>query len=292
VIRSMTGFGNASIESERLRASVSMRSLNHRFLDVSLQAPRSLRCLEPEVKALVQSRLSRGRVDVVLQATALDQSAEAVVASRPLVEGLVRVLREIQSHHGLEGGVQVSDIARFPGAIEVEAQPELDADQRAQVLTLVGEALDGLEAMRRTEGEALEGHLSASLAEIEAAGERVERLASEGAEARRSVLLEKVRSLCSDLGLEEPRLYQEVVRLADRHDVKEELQRLASHVEQLRGLLRSEGACGKRLDFLVQELMREANTVGSKSPTAELTHQVVGLKSEIERLREQVQNVE
>jgi uncharacterized protein (TIGR00255 family) len=292
VIRSMTGFGSASVDSETLRASVSMRSLNHRFLDVSLQAPRSLRRLEPEVKALVQSRLNRGRVDVVLQATVLDESAETVVASRPLVEGLVRVLRELQSHHGLEGGVQVSDIARFPGAIEVEAQPELDAEHRARLLALVGEALDGLEAMRRTEGEALEGHLRGGLTEIEEAVGSIEALAIEGGEVRRTALLEKARSLCAELGLEEPRLYQEVARLVDRHDVNEELQRLASHVAQLRGLLRSEGPCGKRLDFLVQELMREANTVGSKSATAELTQQVVRLKSEIERLREQVQNVE
>jgi len=292
VIRSMTGYGSASLDSESLRASASVRSLNHRFLELSLQCARVVRPLEPEIRAAVQARLERGRVDLTLHASFLDEGGEVVVASRPLVAGVVRALRELQAHHGLEGGVQVSDILRFPGALEVETASELEAERRAELLGVVERALDGLEAMRRGEGEALAAELSLRLDAIGAAADRLEARAAENREARVASLLERARGLVAELGLEEPRLYQEVVRLVDRGEIAEELQRLRSHVAQARALVAGDGACGKRLDFLAQELMREANTVGSKAASAPVVQEVVALKSEIEKLREQVQNVE
>jgi uncharacterized protein (TIGR00255 family) len=293
MIRSMTGYGTASVESEALRGTVSVRSLNHRYLDVALQVPRRLRALEPEIKGLVQSRLGRGRVEVTVQAVTLGEGAEEVVASKPLVAGVVRALREIQAQHGLEGGVQVSDVVRFAGTVEVETVPNgLEAETRRQVLGVVAEALDGLEQMRRAEGEHLASDLEGCLGAVEASAQDLDRLCREGQETRRETLVERVRALTVDIGLDESRLYQEVARLVDRHDVSEELQRLGSHVAQARELLRSDEPCGKRLDFLAQELMREANTLGSKAASAEVVHTVVGLKSLIEKLREQVQNVE
>jgi uncharacterized protein (TIGR00255 family) len=169
---------------------------------------------------------------------------------------------------------------------------EVDESRRHQILDLVGRALDELEGMRRSEGNNLAGHLLRCLAAIEAAAGRIESLSSSGRGARNEALLEKARGLASDLGLDEARLYAEIVRLVDRADVAEEVQRLRSHVALARDLIGAEAPAGKRLDFLAQELMREANTVGSKSASAPLTHEVVALKSEIEKFREQVQNVE
>ena len=146
---------DARASAEALKASVSIRSLNHRFLDISIQAPRSLRPLEPEIRALAQSRLCRGRVELVVQARFLEEGTDVVVASRPLVAGLVRTLREIQSHHGLEGGVQVSDVVRVPGALEIETEGGVTEQRRGEVLQLVARALEGLEQMRRSEGENL-----------------------------------------------------------------------------------------------------------------------------------------
>ncbi len=292
MIRSMTGFGSASVDTETLRATATVRCLNHRFLDVSIQASRGLRSLEPRVRERLRGRVLRGRVDVSIQAVFHEGGVEQVVASRPTVEGVVRALREIESHYGLEGGVQISDVARFPGAIEVETLGALGETQGVRILELLDQALVGLDQMRRAEGESLARHLNEALLAITAATERIRELAAGGGEQRREALLEKVRALQEELGLDPARLHQEVVRLVDRHDVTEELKRLESHVEQARGCLASEAPCGKTLDFLAQELMREANTIGSKAVSAAVVREVVALKSEIERLREQVQNVE
>jgi uncharacterized protein (TIGR00255 family) len=216
-----------------------------------------------------------------------------VAAPRPLVAGLVEALRRLQADHGLSGEVALPDVARFPGILEVVESPAaLDQGRRSDILELLARALDGLEAMRRAEGVHLEADLVGRLDAIEAAAERIAARMGDTRAARRDVLVARVRELCAELGLEEGRLYQEVARLVERSDVEEELQRLRSHLAQARGLLGGDAACGKRLDFLVQEMAREANTIGSKVGTAEVVHDVVTLKGEVERLREQVQNVE
>jgi len=293
VIRSMTGYGAASSETSGMCASVSVRSLNHRFLDVSLSLSRRVASLEPDVKGLVQSRVQRGKVEVALRVTLADGPGDGVLASPRVIAGLVRVLREIKADHGLAGDVGVADVARFPGALEiVEVPVGLDESGRRAVLDLVARALDDLDAMRRAEGERLAAELREQLTAIEGAASRVETLSDAGRTARRTALIEKTRALAEEVGLEDGRLYQEVVRLVDKNDVAEEVQRLRSHAAQARTLMGATEPCGKRLDFLAQELMREANTIGSKGASAPLVQEVVALKSDIERLREQVQNVE
>jgi uncharacterized protein (TIGR00255 family) len=293
MIRSMTGFGAASAQSEALQAAVTVRSVNHRFLDLSLHVSRLLTPLEAEIKGLVQSRLQRGKVDMLVRATLQEGGAEVVAVSHPLVRGLIKALREIRAEHELAGDVSISDVARFPGALEVlEGSQIIGEGPRAEVMRLVEKALDGLEEMRRSEGRNLARELSRLLQAVEAATERIEARAEAGKSNRRDTLLEKARGLCTDLGLEDGRLYQEVARLVDRYDVSEELQRLRSHVRVAQDLLGGEGDSGKRFDFLCQEMMREANTIGSKATTAPLVQEVVGLKSDIEKLREQAQNIE
>jgi uncharacterized protein (TIGR00255 family) len=289
----MTGYGAASAETAVLRASVTARSLNHRYLDIALSLSRRVASLEPDVKSLVQSRVKRGKIEVAVRAAFADTAAEDVTAVPGVVAGLVRTLREIRSSHGLAGDVEVADVARFPGALElVEGSASLDEAGRGAVLGLVERALDDLESMRRAEGERLAADLGERLSAIESATARLEALAESGRTARCEALLEKVRAVCAELGLDDARTYQEVVRLVDRSDVAEELQRLRSHLGQTRGLMAAGEPSGKRLDFLAQELMREANTIGSKAASAPMVQEVVALKAEIERLREQVQNVE
>jgi uncharacterized protein (TIGR00255 family) len=293
MIRSMTGYGSASSDSEAGRASVAVRALNHRFLDLAVHLPRRWQDLEPEVRRLVQSRVQRGRLEVSLQTAMRDGEATAVVVSTPVVAGVVNALRQIQSQYELAGKVRLSDVVRFPGALEVvETDGHPGDERRREVVGLVESALEALDRMRRAEGETLERDLLQALAAIEGAATRLEAASRSERDARREALLERARALRDELGLEEARLYQEVVRLVDRQDVAEELQRLRSHVGQTRDVLRAGGPCGKRLDFLAQELAREANTVGSKSASSAMAREVVDLKGEIERLREQVQNVE
>ena len=294
MIRSMTGYGTASLETEALRATVTVRSLNHRFLDLALHLPHRLQALEAQAKEQVAAAVARGRVEVSVQAVLPEAEVETVVACRPLVASLVRTLRDMQNEHGLEGGVSVGDLVRFPGALErVETADAAPDEVRIALGDLLARALDGLAALRRVEGERLRAELERLLGAIEAGAARIEARVGESREARLLALRERVRALLGELGLDEARLYQEVVRAVERHDVAEELQRLRSHAASARELLEADGApAGKRLDFLAQELMREANTIGSKVQDAPAVREVVELKAEIERLREQVQNVE
>ncbi len=292
-VRSMTGYGAAAAETDAVRAGVTIRSLNHRFLEIGLSLSRCVAELELEVKGLIQSRLQRGKVEVSIKASFPGSGESSVVARDAVVAGAVRALRGVREQHKLSGDVSVSDIARFPGAFDVvETGESLDAGRRRCVLGLVAEALDGLDAMRRAEGDRLAEELTQRLVAIEIAAGRVAALSAEAKATRRDTLLVKVRELAAELGLEDARVYQEVVRSADRLDVSEEVQRLRSHVAMARELLASAAPAGKRFDFMTQELAREANTIGSKAAYAPLVQEVVGLKSEIEKLREQVQNVE
>jgi uncharacterized protein (TIGR00255 family) len=290
----MTGFGSAMIETNDLRAAVNARSLNHRFLDVTVHLPRRLQSLEGEIKASVSRIVRRGRVEVSVQATLPSVPTEEVVPARPLVASMVRALRELQDEFDLEGGIAVSDLLRIPGALErAELSANPPPQTRTALLDLVTRALEGLDEMRQAEGQRLTAELERALDAIEASSGRIEERAEETREPRQSALLERVQALVSEIGLEDGRLYQEVVRAVERHDVAEEVQRLRSHATMARELLAGgDGPAGKQLDFLAQELIREANTVGSKVADADQVQAVVGLKAEIERLREQVQNVE
>jgi len=295
MIRSMTGYGSATLETGALRAAVSVRSLNHRFLDVALHVPRRLQSLEPVARDRVAKAIKRGRVEVVIQAALGDGLGESVLPSRALVTALVRALRELQAEHGLEGGVSVSDVLRFPGALErVEATADLADAARSELMALLERALGRLDEMRAAEGQRLSDELARVLDVVEAATGRIEARSAERRDERGAALRERVSALLADLGLDDARLYQEAVRAVERHDVAEEVARLRSHVAGARELLRpGDGEpAGKRLDFLAQELMREANTIGSKVQDAAAVNEVVSLKAEIERFREQVQNVE
>jgi uncharacterized protein (TIGR00255 family) len=289
----MTGFGSAALAEDERRASVTVRSVNHRYLELTVHLPRRLQALEVEIRRGVQSRLQRGKVEVAVLARRGAGEAQAIEVQRPLVAGLVDTLRALQQEHALAGEVRIADVARFPGAIEVaDGDPGADSGGREEILGLLDRALGELQAMRRAEGSNLQAELLGLLAEIEAAAGRVTQLAAAGRAERQAALRARAVELVAGSGLDDGRVYQEVVRLVERSDVTEELARLRSHADLMRQAMAGSSPCGKRLDFLAQELMREANTLGSKAVSAAVVHEAVGLKATIERLREQVQNVE
>ncbi len=292
-MRSMTGYGSATLEAEELSASAWVRSLNHRYLDLAVHVPRRLSSLEPLLKDQVAARVQRGRVELSLRVTLERAGGDELSLSPALVASAVRKLRALQAEHSLAGELTLSDVVRIPGALEVvEAPLEADAALRATLLGVCAEALDGLDAMRAAEGRRLADELVRLLGDVQAAAARLRALADEARGARLAALCERARELVAELGLDEARLYSELARLVDRGDVSEELQRLESHAAQAGALVHASGPVGKRLDFLAQELMREANTLGSKAGSGAMVHEVVGLKAAIERWREQVQNVE
>jgi uncharacterized protein (TIGR00255 family) len=292
MILSMTGLGTATADRGAFRGAVTLRSVNHRFLELSLRLPPSLTPLEPELKELVGARVRRGRVEVNVRGVVTDAPVR-VTCSKALAGSLVQALRELATEHGLDARLSAGELARFPGLFEVVDDPERESEAaRGSVVALVSEALARLDAMRAAEGTRLGLVIRRHTDEIAAAVERLVALEQEFQGARRTQIAARARELVSELGLDEGRLLQEIARLVDRSDVCEELERLRSHVAQAREVLQGSQPCGKTLDFLAQEMTREANTIGSKMAGGAVGRAVIGLKSEIERLREQVQNVE
>ncbi len=291
MIRSMTGFGAGRGSSGGEEIAVELRSVNHKFCEVKVRLPRELAALEPVVVRLIKDRLARGGVDLSLRRTGAG-GAMAPRVDVALAEAYARAYAEVQARLGLKDPIRLADIVAADGVIRLD---ERDADleaARAATEAALGEALSALVTMRQREGAALAADLEARLATVEGLVARVEVLAPQAVEHHRARLAERIKELTQGLPLEPSRLAQEVALLADRSDVAEEITRLRSHVAQARQLLGGAEPAGRKLDFLVQEMHREVNTIGSKSQHAELSGLVVSLKAEVERMREQVQNVE
>ncbi len=295
MIRSMTGFGRAAFEVEGVGFSVEIRSVNHRHLDASVRLPRLLSALETEVKRRLRARFGRGKVDV---SVGFAQAAGPgdLELDRDVARRYYAFAAELARELGMPGELDVATLLSLPGVTRMveRALPE-DAAGEA-LLRAVEQAAEASDAMRRREGEALEAELRARLSRVSALVEGLEARAGQVVEAARERLRRRTDQIRQDTGLlDEARLHQEIVFAADRLDVTEELVRLRSHLAQVAGVLdaaRPGEAVGRRLDFLLQELGREANTVGSKGSDAEVAHAVVELKTELERIREQVQNIE
>ncbi len=292
MIRSMTGFGQAQGEIAQGRALVSARSLNHRFLDLNVRLAQRFLALEPDIRSLVQGRIQRGRVEVSFQTEAVEEPQRLSV-SHGLARVVVESLRTLKAEHGLSGDVSVTDLLHVRGLVELEddGQP-VEPAVKAEAATLVARALDELDAMRQAEGRNLAQAVRGLLERINGKSETLDAMWLSEREARAQGLSQRVQGLCADLERDDPRLYQEVVRLVDRSDIAEETARLRSHVDQARATFDSAEPCGKRLDFLAQEMLREANTMGAKVAGVAMAREVIDLKAEIERLREQVQNIE
>lgn len=291
MIRSMTGFGSGRGSAGGEEVVVEVRSVNHKFCEVKIRLPRELGALETDIGRTVKDRLARGGIEVTVRRAGAGGSMAPRVDA-PLAEAYARAYAEVAARLGLHGQVQLSDIIAAEGVIRLDDRDaDLDA-ARAATERALGQALDALVAMRVREGEALRRDLEARLVTVEGLVVRVEALAPQAVEHHRTRLAERVQELTRGIPLDPSRLAQEIALLAERTDVAEEVTRLRSHVAQARQLLGSGEPAGRKLDFLVQEMHREGNTIGSKSQHAEISAVVVALKAEIERMREQVQNVE
>lgn len=290
----MTGFGRGAFSNEAFGVTVEIKTVNNRYLDVHLRLGQELSAIEMLVRKRVGARLSRGRVDLNIN---FDRTGAATYeVNRPLIAGYVQALREIKEQLGLAGEVDVNSLARVPGALTAARDSVDDEENMAGVESALDEALDSLEQMRESEGAALAAEMRVRVAKIEAEVPIIEAAAAGLADAYRQRLQKRVTELIARgsqaIELDSGRLAQEVAYLADRSDISEELARLRSHLEQFRSSIDAEGEVGKRLDFLLQELNREANTVLSKSTEIAIKDSALAIKAEVEKLREQVQNVE
>jgi uncharacterized protein (TIGR00255 family) len=292
-MKSMTGYGRGSAAGEHFSVSVDLKTVNNRFLDVHLRLGGELSSLEPAIKRQIGSRLSRGRVDVNIGFEKTAQTAYEL--NRPLIAGYVSALRAMQSEFNIGGELDINVLARLPGALQ-PARDGLSDEVAGGIEQAVAAALEELEKMRAQEGEALQREMAERIEKIEKLIPTIENAAAGLVEAYQLRLQKRVAELLSRTGplveVEQGRLAQEVAYLSDRSDVSEEMVRLRSHLSQFRDALNSTGETGKMLDFLLQELNREANTTLSKSTDLTIKEAALAIKAEVEKIREQVQNVE
>jgi uncharacterized protein (TIGR00255 family) len=292
-MKSMTGYGKAMVAGDDFSVSVDLKTVNNRFLDIHLRAGAELASLEPGIKKRITSRLTRGRVDVTIS---LERTAQLVYElNRPLIAGYVNALKQLQQDFEIGGELDINVLARIPGALQ-PARNGIDERIVNALDAAVDQALDELERMREQEGEALKNELRDRVRKIESVVPTIESAAAGLAEAYRVRLQKRIGELLNRGGqvveIDPARLAQEVAYLADRSDVSEEMVRLRSHLTQFQEALDAPGETGKMLDFLLQELNREANTTLSKSTDLVIKEAGLAIKAEVEKLREQVQNVE
>lgn len=295
-LRSMTGFGGASFSVGGVEFEVEVRTVNHRHLDLRLKLPRQFSSCESDVRARVPMHLGRGKVDLTVNLAAGATQVAKLEIDQAVARQYVDAARELTIHLGVMGALDVTALINMPGVTRF-VEPGLEVEELSRTLCeAVDRALAAVDEVRLTEGAAILADFKSRLATV---SKLVESLDSRS-DLVREAAKERLRKRASQLELEpgvidEARLHQEIVMAADRLDVSEEIARLRSHIEQFHAIVASAGPdsmVGRRLDFLLQELGREANTVGSKANDAPLAHDVVELKTELERIREQVQNIE
>jgi len=288
----MTGFGRGRHAAGNVEVLTEVRTVNHRFLDISLRVPRTYFSFEPEVRRIISETIQRGKIDVTVTRTGSKGAVMDVIVDHNLAASYRNCLEELKGKFGLAGEITLSDMLTMKEiVIPLENEESIEREWPLVKASLKA-ALGALNQMRRTEGAALWRDIEKRLHLIEETAELIGPLTVRVAAAAKERLERRVQELTGGLDLDEDRLIQEVALIAERSDVTEELVRLKSHVEQFLSFGRQGSPIGRRLDFLLQELHREVNTVGSKSVSTEIAAHVVTLKTEVERIREQTQNLE
>ena len=290
----MTGFGRAEVSTDLCSVTVEARSVNHRHLDPSIRLPRALASFEPNVRRALGQRLERGRIDVNVQlGPGTGGSAQRIVVDAALAREYAERARTLATELGLSGDVSLEWLLARSGVIRTEEAEPADGEALWPVLeTALGRALDALVDQRTTEGAALEAALRALAVELTRHVDMLAVRAPAGAARREGRLRERIKGLIEGADIDEGRILTEAAAWAERSDVTEELARLRSHVDQLAGILDKGGPVGRPLDFLLQELNREVNTVASKADDLELSQTAIAAKGVLEKMREQVQNLE
>ena len=293
MIKSMTAFGRAERKVEDRTYTVEIRTLNGRYLEISVRSPRQLMPLEERVRKLVATRISRGRVDVFVRVKNGSEAVSEIEVNLPLAKAYHKALLELNETLKIEEKVGLPTLLGFERII-VATEPEADLEKTWVTLSsCMGEALEGVDAMRMSEGKAIYHDFQKRLQSVEEGLSHIKELVPSVLSEYHSRLNERMAVLTEGkVELDPNRLAQEAAFLVDKSDITEEIVRAESHLRQFRSMIESEGSAGRALDFLLQELNREVNTIGSKGGDVQLSHIVVSLKSELEKIREQVQNIE
>ncbi len=292
MIRSMTGYGSAKGAAEGFEITVELKSVNNRYLDTSVKLPRNFIFAEDAIKKAVQAHISRGKVDVFVTVDASTAGDVTVKVNESLLKGYIDAITHIFEEYPVTNDLTAMSVARLPDVLCVE-KADMDAEQIAAEITEIAErALKDFDEMREREGEKLRDDVLSRIDTIDRLVSIVEEKAPETVKEYRARLEQKMTEVLATSGIEESRILAEAAIFADHIAVDEETVRLRSHMSQLRTMITGNSPIGRKIDFLVQEFNREANTIGSKCQNSEIAHVVVDLKSEIEKIREQIQNIE
>jgi len=292
MIRSMTGYGSAELERDGQRLTAEIRSVNHRYCEVSLRAPKLVNVFEDQIRMLIQERFSRGKFNLSITWTGAGDTGEVLKLNESVADRYVALLQQLRTRYKIDGGVDVHTLAGLPDLFVWEHTALSDEQTWELIRSIVSRACDNMEAMKRREGDALAKDSESRLKLIRQQLDLIcERAPLRPAEAR-DRLMTRLQPLLADVEMDPIRIAQEVALMADRLDCTEECVRLAAHIDQYRQLIEGTELAGRKLNFLLQEMNREANTISSKSNDVDMTRAVIIIKEEIERLREQVQNVE
>ena len=292
MIKSMTGYGRAVESVNGREYTVELRSVNNRYLDCSVRLPRMLSFAEETVKQAVKASISRGKVDVFISLRSEAEADVAVSLNKAVLEGYLTAMRQMVTDFGVKDDISVSTVSRLPEVFTVEKQ-EVDEDQlRQDLMCVVSKALEGYDAMRSAEGKALDNDLRSRGQTILELVSQVEAGNGQTVIDYRTRLENKLKEVLASTNIDESRILTEAAIFADKVAVDEETVRLRSHLQQMNTMLSGGGAVGRKLDFLLQEMNREANTIGSKCTDVKLARIVVDIKAELEKIREQTQNIE
>ncbi|MCH5315333.1 MAG: YicC family protein [Eubacterium sp.] len=292
MVKSMTGFGRAVKEIDGYIISVELKSVNHRYFEFYSRCPRQYGFIDDKIKSFINSKVSRGKVECYVTIEALDTDSVDVAINHTLAGAYVSALREIAERYELRDSISANDIARYQDVLVVRKAEEDEEKIWSYVKTVAEEALDKFVEMRATEGKRMYDDVYSRSQFILDTVSYIEQRSPETVKEYNDKLVERVHDLLGDVTLDEGRILQEVAIYSDKVAVAEETVRLRSHIEQLREFLNSDEAVGRKIDFLVQEINRETNTIGSKCSDVSIARKVVDMKAEIEKIREQIQNIE
>lgn len=291
MIKSMTGYGKSSLSINSREYQVEIKTVNHKYIDVNIKMPRIISYLEEDVRKLVVSRIKRGKVDIQISFENYSKDGNDVKINTELAQIYIQSLRELAEAENLSSNIEVTEITKLPDVLTIKSNLD-ENETKGELLQVVNEAIDKLIQMRKIEGEKISKDILDKIARIEQKNEEIFSLSTGLIEEYVVKLEARVKELLKTEELDKSRLMQEVVIYADKCSVEEEVTRLRSHIYQLRYLINSEEPIGKKMDFLIQEMNRETNTIGSKANNLEITNTVVDIKTILEDIREQIQNIE
>ncbi|MFT8313560.1 MAG: YicC/YloC family endoribonuclease [Clostridium sp.] len=292
MVSSMTGYGRAFYECRNRNFTIEIRSVNHRYLDLNIKMPRSITSLEDRIRKKLQEKLSRGKVDIYVTQTVLETESSKALLNKNLSDSIVKCLEEINERYGLKESLSLSLIAKFPDVITIEQKDEDFEEIWNNLKIPLDEAITTLVSMRLKEGAKLREDIEHKCYSIEQSVNNIAEKSGLVVEQYKAKLNDRIKELIGDNNVDENRLAMEVAIFSDKACIDEEIVRLRSHLLQLRESLNSNEPIGRKLDFIVQEMNREANTIASKANDVDVVHLVLDVKNEIEKIREQVQNIQ